>query len=72
MHDDRADEIVEFYTHTDEESRLETGSSRLEFERTKEIILRFLPRPPARVVDVGSGAGPYAFWLAGLGYEVPH
>ena len=63
-------EIVEFYTLTDEEARLGKGSSQLEFERTKELLLRFLPPPPAVVVDVGGASGPYAFWLAGLGYRV--
>jgi len=63
-------EIVDFYTRVPEESRLGAGSSQLEFERTKELIGRFLPPPPAMIVDVGGGSGPYAFWLAGLGYSV--
>jgi ubiquinone/menaquinone biosynthesis C-methylase UbiE len=42
----------------------------LEFERTRELIGRFLPPPPAEIVDAGGGSGPYAFWLAGLGYSV--
>jgi ubiquinone/menaquinone biosynthesis C-methylase UbiE len=41
----------------------------LEFERTKRILQRFLPSPPAIVVDVGGGTGPYSFWLSELGYE---
>ena len=63
-------EIVDYYTQVPEESRLKAGSSRLEFERTKELIGRFLPPPPAHIVDVGGGSGPYAFWLASLGYSV--
>ena len=43
---------------------------RLEFERTKELLLRFLPPAPARVLDVGGGPGVYAAWLATLGYQV--
>ena len=38
--------------------------------RTQEIMLRYLPPPPASVVDVGGGPGAYACWLADLGYEV--
>jgi len=68
--DESLNEIIAFYTQTDEASRPETGSSQLEFERTKELVRRFLPRAPARVLDMGGGSGPYAFWMAGLGYEV--
>jgi SAM-dependent methyltransferase len=44
----------------------------LEFERTKEIILRDLPPLPAAVADIGGGPGAYACWLAQLGYRVVH
>jgi len=63
-------EIVDYYTSTAEESRLTEGSAQLEFERTKELLGRVLPGPPAQVVDVGGAAGAYAFWLASLGYAV--
>ncbi|HEX3112159.1 MAG TPA: class I SAM-dependent methyltransferase, partial [Candidatus Eisenbacteria bacterium] len=35
-----------------------------------ELIRRHAPPPPARVLDVGGGAGAYAFALADRGYEV--
>jgi ubiquinone/menaquinone biosynthesis C-methylase UbiE len=38
--------------------------------RTQEIILRYLERPPAVVLDVGGAAGRYACWLAQEGYQV--
>src|SRR5690348_17196022 len=63
-------EIVDYYTRVAEESRLQNGPAQLECERTKELLLRFLPRPPAVIVDVGGAAGAYAFWLARLGYAV--
>lgn len=62
--------ISRYYDHFQEESRLASGSGELEFERTKEILSRHLPPPPARVVDVGGAAGVYSLWLAGAGYEV--
>ena len=62
-------EVVEYYERYPEESRLSVGASRLEFERTKEILLRVLPKAPARVLDVGGAAGAYSAWLAALGYE---
>jgi ubiquinone/menaquinone biosynthesis C-methylase UbiE len=63
-------EITAHYDGYAEESRLATGPSQLEFERTKEILSRLLPPPPARVVDVGGAAGAYSFWLAERGYDV--
>ena len=63
-------EVLAFYTGFPEESRLGIGRFRLEFVRTKEILARELPPPPARVVDVGGAAGAYGLWLAGQGYEV--
>lgn len=55
----------------DEIDRLSINAvGRLELERTKELLLRFLPPAPARVLDVGGGPGVYASWLASLGYDV--
>ena len=62
-------EIIEFYDQSAEESRLGSGPFRLEFERTKEILSRVLPPPPARILDVGGAAGAYSAWLAERGYE---
>jgi SAM-dependent methyltransferase len=49
-----------------------SGEGRLEFERTQEIVLRYLPPAPAAVADIGGGPGRYTLWLAGLGYRVVH
>ena len=63
--------MVAHYTLGVETDRLVAGgSSRIEFSRTKELLARFLPEPPARIVDVGGGPGWYASWLAGEGYDV--
>jgi ubiquinone/menaquinone biosynthesis C-methylase UbiE len=72
MEDDLAPppEVVEYYARFAEESRLESGSSKLEFERTKVILARVLPAPPATIVDVGGAAGTYSFWLAAEGHDV--
>lgn len=59
-----------YYDQAPEESRLEGGPSRVEALRTRELIQRHAPRPPAVVLDVGGAAGAYAFWLAELGYDV--
>ena len=63
-------EVLDYYNRFPEESRLTAGPSLLEFERTKDILSRTLPAPPAKVVDVGGAAGVYSAWLSGLGYEV--
>jgi SAM-dependent methyltransferase len=52
-----------------EAERLDTWG-RLERERTMALLERHLPRPPARVLDIGGGPGAYAVRLAGAGYEV--
>lgn len=61
--------IEQYYAEFAEADRLTSGMGQLEFERTKRILQRFLPSPPAIVVDVGGGTGPYSFWLSELGYE---
>jgi SAM-dependent methyltransferase len=62
--------IAEYYYRTPEETRLEHGAFRLEHERTRELLRRYLPTAPAVVVDVGGAAGAYALWLAEEGYAV--
>jgi SAM-dependent methyltransferase len=64
------DEILGYYALGEERARLEQGPGLLEKLRTEELLGRFLPPPPARVLDVGGGTGPYALRLARAGYEV--
>jgi len=53
-----------------ERDRLLSGTSNLEFERTKRILSRYLPSRPATILDVGGGPGRYSFWLADMGHSV--
>src|ERR687894_2579192 len=62
--------IAAFYERTPEETRLEQGPFQLEEARTRELIQRFAPPPPATVLDVGGAAGAYALWVASAGYTV--
>lgn len=62
--------IKAYYDNAPEESRLELGPFRLEELRSRDLVLRHAPPPPAVVLDVGGAAGAYAFWLAERGYEV--
>jgi SAM-dependent methyltransferase len=67
MADDR--DIAAYYDRGSEEGRLGDWG-RLEFLRTRELLARFLPAPPATVLDVGGAAGAYALPLAAGGYDV--
>lgn len=63
--------LLDYYSSMySEAERLVTRDGPLEFVRTQELLLRYLPGPPARVLDVGGGPGRYAAWLAALGYDV--
>jgi ubiquinone/menaquinone biosynthesis C-methylase UbiE len=63
-------EIIRHYERQRPEStRITEGFGTLERERTREVLGRHLPRPPARVIDVGGGEGVHARWLADRGYD---
>jgi len=62
--------IAAYYEQAPEENRLEQGAFLLEALRTRELIQRYAPPPPATVLDIGGAAGAYALWLAELGYTV--
>lgn len=64
------EEINRYYEQGGEVARLTTGIGLLELARTKQLTRRFLPPPPAVIMDVGGGPGIYACWLARKGYEV--
>jgi ubiquinone/menaquinone biosynthesis C-methylase UbiE len=61
--------IAAHYEHDPERDRLETWA-RLEALRTRELLSRSLPPPPATVLDVGGARGAYALRLAREGYGV--
>ena len=62
-------EILAHYAEGRERGRLTSGPS-LELLRTQVLLERFLPAPPARVLDVGGASGVYASWLSDRGYQV--
>ena len=61
-------EIAAHYTSVSERQRL--GPWSLERVRTWELLGRYLPPPPAVVLDIGGAAGIYALPLAADGYQV--
>ena len=65
------EDLFAYYARQDEGQRLiRFRHNRLELLRTRELLLRQLPSPPAVVLDVGGGTGVHAAWLAGRGYRV--
>ena len=61
-------EIAAHCTSVSEQQRL--GPLSLERVRTLELLGRYLPPPPAVVLDIGGAAGIYALPLAAAGYQV--
>jgi len=64
------DDITRHYASGYEQDRLNSGSGKLENERTREFFTRFLPSPPATILDIGGGPGAHACWLAKQAYTV--
>jgi SAM-dependent methyltransferase len=62
--------ILAHYETGCEATRLLSGPGQLERERTEELLGRYLPPPPARVLDIGGGPATYARWLVAQGYAV--
>jgi ubiquinone/menaquinone biosynthesis C-methylase UbiE len=64
------EDMQRYYERGRERERLTRGGGTLELVRTQELLQRFLPPPPADVLDVGGGPGVHAVWLAHAGYRV--
>lgn len=62
--------VLSDYDNGVERNRLRTDLGLIEFERTKELLLEYLPKPPAVIYDIGGAYGEYSWWLANLGYDV--
>lgn len=62
-------DVENHYASGYEDVRLATDVGRLELARVRELLVRYLPPPPAVIFDVGGGTGAHAFWLASKGYE---
>ena len=60
--------LEKYYLNGYERDRLATHQ--LERDRTLSILKRHLPKAPASILDIGGGAGAYAFPLAKMGYNV--
>jgi SAM-dependent methyltransferase len=65
-------EVLDYYESGREFGRLTDGSlaGPLEYERTIELLQRYVPVGADHVLDVGGGPGTYANWLAQRGHSV--
>jgi ubiquinone/menaquinone biosynthesis C-methylase UbiE len=61
-------EVAQYYEKYDENGRIDKHP--IEFIRSKEIISRYLPSTPIKIVDLCGASGHYAYWLATMGHEV--
>jgi 2-polyprenyl-3-methyl-5-hydroxy-6-metoxy-1,4-benzoquinol methylase len=65
------DVVSHYEDRYDEEERLQKDPvGRLELIRTRLLLERFLPEPPAAILDVGGGPGAYAAELGEAGYTL--
>ncbi len=70
MPTDLPPEMFAYYAGYVEAERLDDASGDLERTRTQELMRRYLPDPPAVILDVGGATGVHALWLAAQGHEV--
>lgn len=63
-------DVVDHYTAGDEDIRMGLKRNHVEWARTCELLARWLPPPPATVLDVGGGPGRQARYLLDQGYRV--
>jgi SAM-dependent methyltransferase len=63
-------QILRYYESGQEAERLQSPFFHWEKVRTMDLLDRFLPPAPALILDIGGGAGAYAFPLAEKGYVV--
>jgi ubiquinone/menaquinone biosynthesis C-methylase UbiE len=66
----KPEEVANHYASGYEAKRLRTCAGKLDCERSRELLKRFLPPAPATILDVGGGPGGHACWLAKQGYKV--
>jgi SAM-dependent methyltransferase len=63
-------DVVGHYSGGDENVRMALDRNRVEWDRTCELLARWLPAPPATVLDVGGGPGRQSRHLLDRGYDV--
>lgn len=65
-----AEEIAGYYDHMPEHEWERMDRHRTEFAVTLKALEKYLPPPPAQILDCGGGPGRFAIELARRGYQV--
>jgi len=68
--DEHTSAVRGFYERIVEDEWRRLDAYVLEHATVRHFLDRRLPKPPARIIDVGSGPGRYAIALAQQGYDV--
>ncbi len=68
--DERAKSVIDYYNNFLEKDRLKTTYGKLEFAHMTELLMRYFPKAPSKICDIGGATGDYAFYFAKQGYEV--
>jgi ubiquinone/menaquinone biosynthesis C-methylase UbiE len=63
-------EVEEYYDNIVEKEWTRLDRNRTEFAVTMRTLKEHMPKPPAKILDVGGGPGRYAIALAQQGYAV--
>ena len=61
--------LTEFYSHYDEDGRLQSRHGQVEYLTTMRYLEKYL-RPGMRILEVGAATGRYSHALARMGYKV--
>jgi len=62
--------VIDIYTEGDEDGRMIHDRNQVEWVRSCDLLARWLPLPPAVILDVGGGPGRYAEHLMSQGHPV--
>lgn len=67
--DNRIKSVIDYYKNYTEKDRLKSTYGKLEFAHMTELLMRYFPKAPAKICDIGGAAGDYAFHFAKIGYD---
>ncbi len=64
------DKVKKYYDERGQSEWSRLDRYPVEFEMTKRIFDKWMPKPCTKVCDIGGGPGRYSFYLANKGYDV--
>lgn len=67
--EERVISVIDYYNNYNEKDRLKSTYGKLEFAHMTELLMRYFPKSPAKICDIGGANGDYAFYFAKHGYD---